>query len=76
MAVNNARDGSGNPVFLCANPLDVHAVRAGLGNIARSFEDPAFWYEDEHAGAEVAAVDNIILMATLLREHLRAGNTK
>lgn len=76
IAVQNAKSANGLAVHLCPNPLDVHAVRVSLSDFSRSFEDPAFYYEDEHAGAEMAAVDNIILLATLLREHLRAGNTK
>ena len=76
IAVTRAMGPKGLPVLLCPNPLDVHAVRASLGDVSRSFEDPAFWYEDEHQGAEMAAVENIILLANLLREHLKAGNTK
>lgn len=74
--VQGAKGANGLPVHLCENPLDVHAVRTSLSMAAHSFEDPAFFYEDEHAGAEMAAAENIILLATLLREHLKAGNTQ
>lgn len=76
VAVSAAKGANGLPVHLCQNPLDVHSVRTALSDHARSFEDPAFFYEDEHAGAEMAAAENLILLATLLREHLRAGNIK
>ena len=75
IAVANAKDGRGSPVHLCRQPFDVHAVRATMSEVARWFEDPAFYTEgEEEPAAEIAAVENLILLATLLREHLRAGN--
>lgn len=74
-AVVNAKV-NGKAVVLCENPLDIHAVRTALGTVARSFEDPAFWFEDADAAAvELSSAENIILLATLLREHLKAGNS-
>jgi len=73
LAVTNARV-DGKPVMLVANPLDIHQVREKLMGIGHLFEDPGFFFTDEPNG-ELIAVENLILMATLLREHLRARNT-
>lgn len=73
IAVTNAKNGAGLAVHLCQNPLDVSAVREALTCVADWFEDPAFFFESAPNG-EMAAVENLILLATLLREHLRAGN--
>lgn len=75
IAVTNAKDGQGRPVHLCQNPLDVQRVRYALTSATAWFEDPNFFFADAEPGmGEIAAVENLILLATLLREHLRAGN--
>lgn len=56
-----------------ANPGDPEAVRSQLSTMARTFEDPAFFYTDETV-SEADAVQELILIATLYREHLLAGN--
>lgn len=53
-----------------ANPLH---VREMLAKAARSFEDPTFFYADA-AADETKAVETLIQVATLYREHLLAGN--
>jgi hypothetical protein len=58
---------------LCRNPGDPAEVRESLSRMARSFEDPAFFYADEAAG-EAGAVKALILLATLHLEHINAGN--
>ena len=72
IAVTNARV-DGKPVVLVDNPLDVQQVREKLMGVGHLFEDPGFFFTDEPNG-ELIAVENLILLATLLREHLRAGN--
>jgi len=75
-AVTNAKDGAGTILHLCANPMDVHQVRDSLQGVADLFEDPSFFFEGESpTSAELTAVNSLILLATLLREHLLAGNT-
>ncbi len=76
IAVANAKDSKGRAVMLCTNPLDLMRVRASLSQIGSWFEDPAFYSEGEETPgeAELAAAENLILLATLLREHIRAGN--
>ncbi len=63
----------GIAVRLVDNPLDVDQVRDKMRGIACMFEDPAFFFENEDA-CELIAAENLVLLATLLREHLRAGN--
>jgi hypothetical protein len=55
------------------NPADAQSVRDALSKVARTFEDPAFFYDSEPT-LEIKSLDALISMATLLREHLRAGN--
>jgi hypothetical protein len=55
------------------NRADPEAVRALLADVARSFEDPTFFYADESAD-ELKAVGTLILVATLYMEHIKAGN--
>lgn len=55
------------------NPMDVHQVREALQGVAAWFDDPNFYFPDDPDG-EIKAVDYLVLLATLLREHLRAGN--
>lgn len=75
-AVTMAKSAEGLPVNLCDNVFDVQRVRQSLINVAGWFEDPAFYGHGEtQPAAEIAAATNLILLATLLREHLRAGNT-
>jgi hypothetical protein len=75
IAVTNAKDSQGNPVRLCQNPLDVVRVKYALTSVTQWFEDPTFFFADAEPGmGELAAVENLILLATLLREHLKAGN--
>jgi hypothetical protein len=75
VAVTNARDSGGGPIRLCQNPLDVERVRYALGAAAEGLKDPTFTYESEGPSVELTAIDHLILLAVLLREHLRAGNT-
>jgi hypothetical protein len=75
IAVTNAKDGEGRAVLLCDNPLDVQKVRYAIGGAAKWFEDADFYFHGQTPESEVAAVENLILLATLLREHIRAGNT-
>lgn len=81
IAVTNAKCctcDTGLPIVLCENPLDVNKVRGSLQEVSSWFKDPHFFFSDEHVhgrgNGELAAVENLILLATLLREHLRAGN--
>jgi hypothetical protein len=74
IAVDNAIGPNGLPIRLCQNTLDVERVRYALGTTAEGLKDPSFTYESE-AASELIALDHLILLATLLREHLRAGNT-
>lgn len=74
IAVNQAMDGTGNPVALVTNPLDVQKVQQALKGVAAWFDDPSFFF-DREPNAHLAAAENLVLLATLLREHLRAGNT-
>lgn len=55
------------------NPAEPQSVRDALAKVARTFEDPAFFYDSEPT-LEIKSLDALISMATLLREHLRAGN--
>jgi len=73
--VANAVDAEGRKIVLCRNPLDVQQVRATLQERTKWLEDPAFYLEGEKPQVELTGVEHIILLATLLREHLRAGNT-
>jgi hypothetical protein len=75
IAVSNAHDSEGKVVRLCGNPLDLGAVRQALQGVSQWFEDPTFYFHTEStSNAEIAAATNLILLATLLREHLKAGN--
>lgn len=74
VAVGHATSSGGTPIMLCQNPLDVRQVREALQYVGKWFEDPAFFFPDDAAG-ELTAATNLVLLATLLREHLRAGNT-
>ena len=75
IAVTNARDSKGTPIILCPKPLDVHVVRDSMREVAKWTEDPAYYCQDEGPNAELEACNNLILLAILLREHLKAGNT-
>lgn len=76
IAVTMAKSADGKPVNLIDNVFDVQRVRHALTGVAAWFEDPAFFGHGEaQPDAEIAAADNLILLATLLREHLKAGNT-
>ena len=68
-----AKDVDGKTLVLVENPFDVTQVRERMQGVADLFEDPSFFFEGE-ANGELVAVENLILLATLLREHLRAGN--
>ncbi len=73
IAVTNAKDGRDLHVKLCGNPLDVASVRAALTEVGGWFVDPSYFFEGP--AAEQAAATNLALLATLLAEHLKAGNT-
>lgn len=75
IAVTNAKTSKGLAIVLCPNPLDVHQVRDSMKEVAKWTEDPAYYCADEGPDAELTACSNIILLATLLREHLKAGNS-
>ncbi len=75
IAVTNAKTSAGKLIILCPNPLDVHEVRDSLKEVAKWTEDPGYYCQDEGPDAELTACSNVILLATLLREHLKAGNT-
>jgi hypothetical protein len=55
------------------NPAEPQSVRDALAKVARTFEDPAFFYDSEPT-LEIKSLDTLLSLATLLREHLRAGN--
>ena len=55
------------------NPLQVASVRKALEGVAGWFNDPNFFFPDDPDG-ELKAAEYLITLATLLREHLRAGN--
>jgi hypothetical protein len=74
IAVCNAKDSAGKPIMLCPNPMDVHAVRDSMTEVLNWAKDPAYYCQDEGEGAEIAALKNLILLSTLLLEHLKAGN--
>jgi hypothetical protein len=74
VAVSIAKDGRGNIIRICKNPLDVEQVRYALGAAAEGLKDPSFTYESEEPTVELMAIENLVLLATLLREHLKAGN--
>jgi hypothetical protein len=76
IAVQNAKSPKGLPINLCGNPLDVERVRYALGAAAEGLKDPTFTYESEEPTVELVAIENLILLAVLLREHLKAGNTQ
>lgn len=76
IAVSNAKGPKGLPIRLCQNPLDVERVRYALGAMAEGLKDPTFTYESEEANVELVAIENLILLAVCLREHLKAGNTQ
>jgi hypothetical protein len=75
IAVNNAKGPNGLPIRLCQNPLDVERVRYALGAASEGLKDPTFTYESDEPTVELTAIENLILLANLLREHLKAGNT-
>jgi hypothetical protein len=75
IAVANAKDGEGRAIMLCTNPLDVIKVRYSLQSASKWFDDADFYFHGQTPESETAAVENLILLATLLREHIRAGNT-
>lgn len=75
IAVTNAKTSKGQAIMLCPNPLDIHQVRDSMREVAKWTEDPGYYCQDEGPDAELTACNNLILLATLLREHLRAGNT-
>lgn len=74
LAVSLARRG-GHPILLCRNPLDVQAVRDALSSVSEGLKDPSFTYEAEEPAVEITALEHLVLLAILLREHLKAGNT-
>lgn len=55
------------------NPMDVIAVREALRQVGRWFEDPQFFFPDDPDG-ELKAAEYSVLVMTLFRDHLRAGN--
>lgn len=55
------------------NVMNVHAVRTALINISEYFEDSGF--ASDNPDKQLQAVEYLVLLATLLREHLKAGNT-
>lgn len=59
--------------FRIANPMDVEQVRFGLAHAAQWFDDPSFFFPDAD-DAELQATEYLILLASCLREHLKAGN--
>jgi hypothetical protein len=61
------------PKAICPKPADPLAVRECMATLARSFEDPTFFYADE-AADESKALETLIQVATLYLEHIRAGN--
>lgn len=63
---------AGAPPGQLVNPGDAALVRDAMARVAHSFEDPAFFYTDE-AATEIAAIDHLILLATLHREHLKSS---
>jgi hypothetical protein len=73
IAFTNAKSPKGLPVNL-GNPFDVKAVRRSLVGMGQWFDDPSFFFDEDAAG-ELTAVENLILVANLYREHLKAGNT-
>jgi len=56
------------------NPYAVFDVRRAVGQVCVWREDPSFYLEGEPTGTELEAVEFLVSVATLLREHLRAGN--
>lgn len=62
---------AGIPTPERCNPGDIDQVKDQLGRIARTFEDPAFFYQDEGA-TEIGALHRLILIADLYRQHLLA----
>jgi len=58
---------------LCDNPMDVTQVRDALQGLSEWFTDAEFFFPDDPDG-ELKAVEHLILLAHLLREHLRLGN--
>ena len=72
-AVTNAKDSKGLAINLCTNPMDEFKVRDSIKEVSRWFDDPSFYAGDEVS--EINICDNLLLLVTLLREHIRAGNT-
>jgi hypothetical protein len=70
--LNDARDGRGLHVYL-ANPSDPDAIRCRMVAIARWFEDGCMFFPD-HIDQRESALTNIILLAEVLREHIRSAN--
>ena len=59
------------------NPCDIEDLRSRIKNMANWFESPAFFTEGTEGDAsqqELEALSQLILMATLLSEHIKAGN--
>ena len=81
IAVTRAVNGCGCPVMLCRNPLDAHVVEESLREASSWFIDPNFFFIDcrddparEPGNTRLAAATNLILLTTLYREHIKAGN--
>jgi hypothetical protein len=55
------------------NGMDVYQVRESLQQLGQWFMDPKFFFPDDPDG-ELKAVEYAVVLVTLLREHLRAGN--
>lgn len=68
--VHNAVDGKGLKVFLC-RPLDPEDVELKLRTMVGWLQPGNVFMP---ASGREAAVTNVILLAELLREHIRAGN--
>jgi hypothetical protein len=74
-AVTNAGVGK-TPGVWPTNVMDLQQVRGSLQGMGKWLDDPNFFFpDDSEVDGELKATENIILLATLLREHLKAGNT-
>lgn len=80
IAVSRATNGCGLPVFLC-DALYPQSVERALKEIGGWFADPDVRFIDcqdspdnKSGNTRLAAIENLILLATLYREHIKAGN--
>ena len=82
IAVARATDNRGRMIRLVTNPYDPLQVRAALANVCQKLGQPSQLHRhmtDIAPGlTRVSETDltHMILLATLLREHIRAGNCK